>query len=60
MENLKEVCEDACTHGLYTSEVEERYQAYYIGYLITKGRQDLIDTKFNPKDVSAAIAEIQF
>ena len=58
--DLKETAEDACTHGLYVSEVEEKYQTYYIGYLITKGRQDLIDTKFNPEDVSASIAEIEF
>ena len=58
--DLKETAEDACTHGLYVSEVEEKYQTYYIGYLITKGRQDLIDTEFNPEDVSAAIAEIEF
>jgi hypothetical protein len=45
MENLKEVCEDACTHGLYTSEVEERYRADYIRYLIDNNRHDLIDTK---------------
>ena len=53
------MAEDACTHGLYVSEVEEKYQAYYIGYLITKGKQDLIDTEFNPEEVSAAIAEIE-
>ena len=58
--DLKEIAEDACTHGLYVSEVEEKYQAYYIGYLITKGKQDLIDTEFNPEDVSAAVAEIEF
>ena len=59
--DLKETAEDACTHGLYASEVEEKYQAYYIGYLITVGRQDLIDTEeHNPEDVSAAIAEIKF
>ena len=58
--DLKEMAEDACTHGLYVSEVEEKYQAYYIGYLITKGKQDLIDTEFNPEDVSAAVAEIEF
>ena len=58
--DLKETAEDACTHGLYVSEVEEKYQTYYIGYLITKGRQDLIDTEFNPEDVSASIAEIEF
>ncbi len=59
--DLKEIAEDACTHGLYASEVEKKYQEYYIGYLITKGRQDLIDTKdHNPENVSAAIAEIKF
>jgi hypothetical protein len=57
---IKEMAEDACTHGLYVSEVEKKYQAYYIGYLITKGRQDLIDTEdYNPEKVSAAIAEIE-
>ena len=56
---IKEMAEDACTHGLYVSEVEKKYQAYYIGYLITKGKQDLIDTEFNPEEVSAAIAEIE-
>ena len=40
---INEIAEDACTHGLYASEVEEQYQSYYIGYLINVGRQDLID-----------------
>ena len=40
---MNEYAEDACTHGLYVSEVEEKYQGYYIGYLINVGRQDLID-----------------
>ena len=54
------MAEDACTHGLYVSEVEKKYQAYYIGYLITKGKQDLIDTEdYNPEEISAAIAEIE-
>jgi len=43
VETMNEYAEDACTHGLYASEVEEKYQAYYIGYLINVGRQDLID-----------------
>ena len=45
VETMDEYAEDACTHGLYVSEVEEKYQAYYIGYLINVGRQDLIDTE---------------
>ena len=58
---MNEWCDDAVTHGLYVSECEQKYQAYYIGYLITVGRQDLIDTEdHKPEDVSAAIAEIKF
>ena len=58
---MNEIADDAVTHGLYASEVEEKYRAYYIGYLITKGRQDLIDTEdHKPEDVSAAIAEMKF
>lgn len=58
---MNELADDALTHGLYSSEVEKKYQAYYIGYLITKGRQDLIDSKdHKPEDVSAAIAEMKF
>lgn len=41
--DLKEIAEDACTHGLYASEVEAKHQGYYISYLINVGRQDLID-----------------
>jgi hypothetical protein len=43
VDNMNEIAEDACTHGLYASEVDSQYQAYYIGYLINVGRQDLID-----------------
>lgn len=43
VEAMNEIAEDACTHGLYASEVDPKYQAYYIGYLINVGRQDLID-----------------
>ena len=57
--DLKEIAGDACTHGLYVSEVEEKYQTYYIGYLITKGRQELIDIEFNSEDVDQAIDEIE-
>ena len=49
---MDEYAEDACTHGLYVSEVEKQYQPYYIGYLINVGRQDLIDRKFNIFDPS--------
>jgi hypothetical protein len=41
--DLKETAEDACTHGLYVSEVDSKHQSYYINYLINVGRQDLID-----------------
>ena len=43
VDNINEIAEDACTHGLYASEVDTQYQAYYIGYLLNVGRQDLID-----------------
>lgn len=43
VDKMNEYADDAVTHGLYASEVEEKYQAYYIGYLINVGRQDLID-----------------
>ena len=43
VDTMNEYAEDACTHGLYASEVEEKYQEYYIGYLLNVGRQDLID-----------------
>ena len=45
IKNIQEVCEDACTHGLYTSEVEEQYRKDYISYLIDNNRHDLIDNK---------------
>ena len=43
VDSMNEIAEDACTHGLYASEVDPQYQEYYIGYLINVGRQDLID-----------------
>jgi len=44
---INEWCEDALTHGLYVSECEERYQAYYSGYLHKIKRDDLIDVNVN-------------
>ena len=43
VDKINEWCEDALTHGLYVSECEERYQAYYSGYLHKIKRDDLID-----------------
>ncbi len=46
-ENLytdKELCEDACTNGLYLSEVANIHQKVYFDYLMETGREDLIDT----------------
>lgn len=52
VDKMNEIAEDACTHGLYVSECEQKYQAYYIGYLINVGRQDLIDREFKIFDPS--------
>jgi hypothetical protein len=55
LEDIDSVCEDACTHGLYLSEVEAKsttglpslvannWKKYYRSYLIDKARYDLID-----------------
>jgi hypothetical protein len=40
---INEWCDDAVTHGLYVSEVEEKYRGYYAGYLMMIKRDDLID-----------------
>jgi hypothetical protein len=40
---MNEWCDDAVTHGLYVSEVEEKYRGYYAGYLSMIKREDLID-----------------
>jgi hypothetical protein len=43
VDQMNELCDDAVTHGLYVSEVEEKYKAYYAGYLTMIKRDDLID-----------------
>lgn len=52
LNQINEIAEDACTHGLYASEVEEQYRAYYIGYLINVKRKDLIDIDYHPASYS--------
>jgi len=44
VDEMNEWCEDALTHGLYVSECEEKYRAYYESYLRIKNRYDLIDS----------------
>jgi len=51
--NLLEVCEDACTHGLYVSEVGSEgddesilQRVAYIHYLKYHNRKDLIDVEY--------------
>lgn len=43
-EKLK-ILEDAVTHGLFLSEVEEQYKVEYFTYLRSIGRFDLIDSE---------------
>jgi len=43
VDKMDEWCNDALTHGLYLSEVEEKYKSYYKSYLRIRKRHDLID-----------------
>lgn len=52
---MNEWCDDAVTHGLYVSECEQKYQAYYAGYLSMIKREDLIDVNVN-KDTLDVLA----
>jgi len=47
IDKISEWCSDAVTHGLYVSECEQKYQAFYSGYLHLIKRNDLIDVKVN-------------
>jgi len=50
VDQMNEWCDDAVTHGLYVSECEQKYQAYYAGYLSMIKREDLIDINIGKED----------